>query len=526
MKNTFIYILISFIAFSCAQVVMPTGGKTDKDAPILIFTEPHNQTKNFKGKTFTLTFNELIDASSIYSDLIIIPDAGNPYETKIKNNSITLKFDKDFEDNTTYTFNFRNAIKDLTEKNPVKNLKFVISTGNTIDSLKISGKVLDINTKQPKMNVTVGLYPKDTLELIKKRPYYFIKTDSNGTFELENLKNNKYFLLAFTDKNNNLRYDEKEESMAFLSDSLILTNNLVIPDLFVYPSNRSVNKIKRVLPREKELTILLDKNIMDFKVAYKDSIDSSQLLYKSETNNIKFYKLSAALPDTVYTQIIVTDSLLSNDTLNTKIYFREETNRKTKIKPLNISSDIKNNTPITSNLNYNFYFDTPIIRFDSSKVVFKTDTLEKEKLSINKISPFHFRMSLKTKAEKEVELYIPSNTFENYLGDTSNTINLKNTILSNDELGVLEGTTIDDSTNKIAVLYSNKQEVAKMNFKSSFKFENLIPKNYEVKVIFDSNSNGIWDPGNLKTFEQPELLLSTREPIRIRANFEIKIKIE
>src|SRR5690606_15868769 len=109
-------------------------------------TFPENKTKNFTGREFRLTFNELVDASALSNELFIVPDPGSPYETKVKNNVVTLKFDKPLAENTTYTLNFRNGIKDLTEKNPARNLKLVISTGNEIDSLQVTGTITDLFT--------------------------------------------------------------------------------------------------------------------------------------------------------------------------------------------------------------------------------------------------------------------------------------------------------------------------------------------------------------------------------------------
>lgn len=518
------YLILLIILSGCANFVAPTGGKQDKDPPELISSEPKTGTTNFKGKEITMVFSELIDASSIHNELFIIPNVEGTFESKVKNNTLTLKFDKDFRDSTTYTFNFRNSVKDLSEKNPSKNLKLVLSTYNKIDSLKISGTINNLQNKLPVLDATLGLFPADTLPFSKKRPLYFVKTDSSGKYEIENIKDGKYFLMAFTDKNNNLRFDQDTESIGFLKDSVSLDKNITLPPLEIYPANFSKNKIKRSLPREKEFEVLLDKNPLKIDVEYENKPDSNTINYTYQNSRLIFFKLTDNQIDTLKTTLIVQDSLQTIDTLYQKVYFREASNRKRKIETLNFSSDIKNNQSLTPNITYNLRFEKPIIRFDKEKIIFKTDTLEKEKLEIKQISNTHIQLSINTKAENKVQLIIPSNTFENFLGDTNNVVTLNNTVLRFEELGLIEGDVEDKESNKIAILKNTDSglEISRQNFTNKFLFEKIIPGNYDIVIIFDENNNGIWDPGNIEKLTLPEKMLTTEYPIRVRANYEMR----
>lgn len=523
------FLLISFIVLSCAQIVQPTGGQNDKTPPELVSSFPENKTRNFKSQEFKLTFNELIDASAINSELFIVPDPGTPYETKVKNNTVTLKFDKPLAENTTYTLNFRNSIKDLTEKNPARNLKLVISTGDQLDSLQLTGTVVDLFTKEPKLDVTVGLYPADTLPFAKKKPLYFVKTDSSGKYALENLKGNKYFLLAFTDKNNNLRFDQKEEYLGFLADSLHLQSNINLPDIEVYPSDRSRNRIKRAISRENDFTLQLDKKALKAGITYENLADTTALSYHLAGNNLSFYKLKESITDTVNTVILLQDSLLVTDTLRQKVYFKEDRNRKRKTETLPISSNIRNGQELTADITYQLFFDRPVIRMDTQKIRFLTDTLQKEKINIQIIDNQHINIKIKTRAERETELTVPPNIFESYLGDTNAVFVLKNPVLQTDQTGLLEGETPDLETPKIAILQDEQRgrELARQRFTKKFLFENIIPGTYNIMVIYDTNDNGIWDPGDLEKLTPPEKIVTTKEPLRVRANYEFRtLKLE
>ena len=123
---------------SCAQMASPPGGKKDTLAPVVTSSIPLNKSKNFKGQKIELNFNEYITVKSLNQELLITPTIGN-YETRIRPTGLTLLLDSALKDKTTYTFNFRNAIEDVAERNKGKNIKLVFSTAETIDSSRQTG---------------------------------------------------------------------------------------------------------------------------------------------------------------------------------------------------------------------------------------------------------------------------------------------------------------------------------------------------------------------------------------------------
>ena len=239
-----LYCICIFLMLGCAQFVPPTGGPTDKAAPKLLNSNPSNKTKNFHGNTISMDFDEYIDITALKQELIIVPDPNILYLIKQKDKNVKLVFEKQFPDSTTFTLNFRNGIKDLSERNPSKNLKIVFSTGPEIDSLTLNGTIIDLHTKLPVLDALVGLYKKDTLPLNKKKPDYFMKTDSSGKYLFENIKADKYFIMSFTDKNQNLIFDQKNENIGFIKDTVIVNKNTVIDTLEIYPANYTKNKNK------------------------------------------------------------------------------------------------------------------------------------------------------------------------------------------------------------------------------------------------------------------------------------------
>ena len=517
-----LYILILFILTSCAQFVPPTGGPKDIVGPKILDTFPKSNTKNFKEKEIQLTFDELIDVTSLKQEIIITPQQKGTFQVKPKGKSVKLIFDENFEDSTTYTINFRNGIKDLTEKNPGKNLKLVFSTGPIIDSLKLEGTIVDINTKLPEYETTVGLYKKDTTAFLKRKPTYFTKTDSLGKYTFENIKKDKYSIIAFNDKNQNLTFDQKNEKIGFEPDTISLFQNYQQKPIEIYPANFTKNRIRKTTSRETEYIIQTDKPFLSVKT----SLDTLfQLPYTYTQNTINIFKLSDISKDTLNTQIILIDSLLRSDTLNQKIYFTKPLKtQKIKIQTLSLQSNIKNGEEKTSNLNFHIKFDSPITKFDSTGIIFKTDTVITEKPEIKWINKFELNIQIKTKAKNQTELIFKPNTFINYKGDTNNQISIKNIILQPNETAKLQGRTEETTGTKIVQLINsdNNKIYDQKLFTDKFTFVDIIPGTYIIKIIFDDNKNGIWDPGNIFNKKMPEKIIVSKEPIKIKANFEIK----
>ena len=190
------------IIFSCAKITPLDGGDKDTLSPVLIYSNPKNHSINFKEKTFSFEFNEIIDASELSRKLIISPYLNTSPELKFKKNTLLLTFDSSFKENTTYILNFADGVKDITEGNPAKNTKLVFSTGDKIDSSFVSGFVLDPLKNKFVEGALVVLYnKKDSLGLFNKKPLYFSFSNKDGSFLIENIKPGEYKMYSFIDEN-------------------------------------------------------------------------------------------------------------------------------------------------------------------------------------------------------------------------------------------------------------------------------------------------------------------------------------
>lgn len=537
-KNTtiksFTILTAYIICISCAQFVPPTGGKKDEIAPKLIKSNPPNEQKNYKGKDFELVFDELIDATSLRQELLIVPEPEGTYNIKQKSNSLLLKFDKPFKDSTTYTFNFRKGIKDLNERNEARNLKIVFSTGSNIDSLKLEGNVKSLLTNQPILDAHVAIYKvQDSLDLKKTKPNYFLKTDSSGNFKFENIKAGNYRIYAFTDKNNNLKYDSKTESIAFVKDTVKLYNNIKDVKLLLFPANNEKPKNQKTLQRAEDFTILYDKNIKSFDVRFDNIKDS--ITYFGEGKELKFYNFPQKT-DTIKVNITVQDSANNVLTHIQKIKFRDpEKRRKITKEYQSFQTKPKMGEDVEQDLKYIISFNNPISQFDLKKIKVVSDTIKVESVDESNFNWNKYKTILKINkkvtALREVKIEFQNGAFINVKGDSSEKYVLKNQILKEENYGIIEGKIEGEKNeNKIIQLIDETYKVeAEEKSNEKYLFKNVKPGIYLIRIIIDSNANGQWDFGNVEKDILPETIYFSKEPIKIKSNFELRgvnIKLE
>lgn len=199
-------------------------------------------------------------------------------------------------------------------------------------------------------------------------------------------------------------------------------------------------------------------------------------------------------------------------------------NRKKTLEAMGINTNIKNNAYLNNEIEYKLTFQYPIVRMDSSKIMFLSDTIAKDKPKFKWKSKNELHISVNSTAANQVQLKIPSNTFENYKGDTNSNFSISNRIVKPDQTGSIEGSTANKTDSKIAMLINvDTQEIVdKITFIGNFEFKNIIPALYTIKIIVDKNKNGIWDPGNIENQTMPEKILINSIPIKVRSNFDLK----
>jgi uncharacterized protein (DUF2141 family) len=531
LKRIPVVFLFAIILYGCAKFVPPTGGDRDITPPKLIKSTPVDKQLNFKERQIRLLFDELVDSKNLKQELIITPEQKGRYKVRNRGEEVELEFEEGFEENTTYTLSFGAGIKDINEQNKADNLKLVFSTGSELDSLKVGGSVTNLFTKEGVLGATIGLYKMsspDTLPLINRKPDYFIKSDSSGNFQLENLKSDNYRILSFTDKNGNQKFDNKKEMFGFIQDTIKLNENKAGLSLELFPYDTIPPKYKRFIQKEKTYALKFDESLYKVEVGFEEKSDS--IPYIIIEDEVRFFKMGTP-KDSVMISLILSDSLLNNDTLKHTITFREEDQRsKQSNEILKISVTPTNSSSTTQNEPYIFSFDYPLIQIDSNKISVSDDTLNTVRYKARFVdsSKTRVEVSLLERITKSVVLKADKGAFINILSDSSTAFTLKNPLLNKSELGLIAGNIeIRDSVQAQYIIQllnatNNKIERVLISQDGKFTFENIRPEEYTLQAIVDSNSNGVWDTANFGKGTPPERVINLKEPIRVKANFEFR----
>ncbi|MCB0468449.1 MAG: Ig-like domain-containing protein, partial [Aequorivita sp.] len=268
MKHRLLYIPIAFLFIlsfvDCAKKGTPSGGPRDTIPPIIVRSSPENYSTNFTGDEIEIRFDEYIKLKDLTKELIISPPMKyTPIITPL-NTSKTLKIKliDTLKPNTTYSFNFGKSIVDNNEGNQFEYFKYIFSTGSYIDSLKLSGKVKDAQLIAPEIPTTVMLYEagetfNDSLVFTEKPTYITVTKDSTGTFELTNLKEGNYLLLALKEKNNDYTFQPKNDKIGFVKQLI-------------------------TLPTDSSYTLTLFKEISDYKLARPSQVGKNHIVFGYE----------------------------------------------------------------------------------------------------------------------------------------------------------------------------------------------------------------------------------------------------
>jgi len=529
--SAFIASIFSLLFYNCSQQVAPTGGKKDIIAPKLIMSIPKNKQTNYDGKSVELKFDEYVALEGLQQKLLITPDAGE-YDVKPLSDGLRLVFKKPLKKNRTYSLSFGDAVKDFSEKNPVKNLRLVFSTGAGIDSALVRGNVRNLKTNQPTLETLVGLYQNsDTLNPEKMKPAYFTRTDSSGNFSIENIEPNSYQLIAIEDQNRSLTYNMKAEKIAFLPDSIVINDSTQISglSLALFLSNRAPQKVKNTQPRAFYYTIVYEKGFVNHEVKFTTLTDSIPYFQSSPTE-LKFFNTKNK-KDTTLVKITLRDSLGAVFEHTQKIKFREskvntknaEQNRdffETKIKPED-NQEIEPGKIVLKLL-----FNKPIAEARLEQIQMRSDSTKAETLQPKDFNWANNRTELRIerayKATKELKIVLPKNTFFTIENDTTPAKTYRFLVMDEENYGTIQGEVKNTKDHFIVELLDDKFEVVKsVDNQNLFQFNYIKPAIYSIRVIVDKNKNNQWDAGDFKSKRLAEPMFFVPEPIKVKKNFSL-----
>lgn len=207
-----IAVIIALVVTACASMGRPEGGPRDIDPPLFVRSNPSPGETNVNNQKIVIEFNENVQLKDIMSKVVISPaQQVNPL-INANGRRITVELRDTMLPNTTYTLDFSDAISDLNEGNEIDGFAFAFSTGETIDSLQISGMVLEAETLEPAQGMLVGVYSNLSDTALTTLPFERItRTNQYGQYTIRNLKEGNYRIYAINDQNRDFHWDRSED---------------------------------------------------------------------------------------------------------------------------------------------------------------------------------------------------------------------------------------------------------------------------------------------------------------------------
>ena len=526
-SNTYrlLYIPIVFLFLlsftDCAKKGRPSGGLRDTIAPVILRSAPENFTTNFKNNEIRITFDEFIKLKDISKELIISPPLKYaPIITPLSVSKVLkIKILDTLKNNTTYSFNFGNSIQDNNEGNLFPNYKYVFSTGSYIDSLTLKGTAIDALLPVTDFPTTVALYQvdqsyKDSLVILEKPTYITTTINETNNFELSNLKQGTYQLIALKEQTRNYTFQPKTDKIGFYKDLI-------------------------TIPTDSLFELRLFKEVPDFKPT-RPKLESSNRIsfgYEGKTDNYQITLLTQMQEDFQYriikqpgrdtlnfwfkpkvtedSLVFVTKNKLQIDT--TTVRFRE------------LYSDSLRLTAINDRLislgdTLKLKANTPLITINSEKI----SVVTKDSLAIDFVAQINTKENAAQIVfdKQEEQLYsitLRNGALTDYLSNINDSVVYRQQVKPIADFASLN-LTLDnaDEFPLLIELIDEKFKVVKQTYleaNAPVFFEHINPGKYFIRLIVDQNKNKIWDPGNFLDKLAPERVVYYPSIIELRANW-------
>ena len=511
----------------CAKRGAPTGGVKDSIPPVLLNANPPLETVNFDAERVVMVFDEYIQLSDLANQLIVSPPLETSSYKILPEGTISKKVEIRFEEaprkNTTYTFNFGSAIKDYNEGNPLPFFNYTFSTGAYLDSLRLSGNVMDAYEIDSLKGVSIHLYPIDSTftdsTIYLEKPLYVGNTLDSIYFNLQSLAPGEYEFLAIEDVGKNYLYDQGLDKIGFFEKPIRLPeDSLKFPFLF-----KEKARFRWGRPR------FVNDHHIEF--GYYGEVGEQKIIFDS-----LFTETAAGF----FTQDRLKDTLHywfnPQKELDSLVIGLEELDsiREIILKPFKLVSDSLELSLTPRNGGVLHFLDTltiesnlPLQEINEDFIqIFDIDTLEVDfstRLDKNKDRVY---VSFEKVPNDVYRIQLLPNAITDFLGTTNDTLFHRLKTQEIEKYGTLF-LTINRKDKTIPYFFEIIDRKGKLvrkvhqNKDDFYTIEFLLPNDYQIRYVKDLNNNGKWDTGSYLEKRQPEQVVYLKEALSLRANWDL-----
>ncbi len=570
-------IVIAAILYSCASIGRPEGGPWDDTPPRFVHSTPAPGALNYAKKKVVIEFDEFIKLEKPGEKIVISPPQAKQPEIKASGKKVTVGLLDTMKLNTTYTIDFSDAIVDNNEGNPLGDYTFSFSTGSVIDSMQVSGTVLDASNLEPVKGMLVGLHSNLADSAFTKLPFERVgRTDSRGRFRIRGVAPGTYRIYGLVDADQNFAYSQKSEILAF-NDSLIipsfegrtrrdtswidsltidtivdrgythyLPDDVILRSFKEWSFSQYLIKSERLTPQkftfyfsapadslpvlkglnfDEKDAFIIESNLRHDTIHYwvRDS-----LLYKQDT---LLLSLNYLYTDTLSMLVPRTDTLK----LVAKKVAKEEPKKKKKKKKdeeevpvtkfLSVSPRIPSSMDVYDYIS--FKFEEPIESYNLEAIHLrqKVDTLWKDipfEFERDSLLERNFSVYYDWDPGGEYEFSIDSLGFQGIYGLHSDKLKQGFKVKKEDEYGKVTFKIENADPIAFVELLDAQDKVIRRRRVEDREcvFYFLTPGKYCARLVNDKNGNGVWDTGCYEENLQPETVYYYPMILDVKTNWD------
>lgn len=459
-----LFLLLTNILGGCANIIPPTGGPRDSIPPKIVAINPLDSTLNFRGNRLTIEFDEYIALDKIQENLLVSPTPKVMPIVESRLKTLTVKIKDTLQPNTTYVIDFGEAIRDINENNALKGFRYIFSTGSTIDSMQLAGNVMLAETGKVDSTLIVMLYQDLTdSAVVKEKPRYYTRVDNKGNFLFQNLAPGTYAIYALKDESASRRYLSPSQLFAFANQPVVIDGKSAPLSMLAYLEPEKEKEKKKAKPAPKQPAKDKEQE-QDKRLKY-----TTTLMAGGQQDILQPLGISFASP------------LKEFD--STKLHFTDDQGKA--ITNYRLERD-------STNTNFTLRYDWPIdqafklvlekgLATDSTgKSILRSDTLAFRTMKESDYGSVRFRF-----------------------------------------------TNVDTSRNPVLQMVQNDKVVYSYAIRGKELFiKRFKPAEFELRILFDDNQNGKWDPGDFfGTKRQPERAKAIPKKLTIKGNWDNEIDI-
>ena len=573
--------ILAISIYSCANMSRPGGGPRDETPPVFIKGVPAPGALNVSKQEIEIEFNEIIQVEKPSEKVIVSPPQKDMPEIRTSGRKVTVTLRDSLLPNTTYTIDFSDAIVDNNEKNPLYSFAYSFSTGSKIDSLQVSGILLNARDLEPITGMLVGLHSNLDDSAFQKLPLERIaSSDELGHFTIRNVSPGKYRLFALKDLNRDYRFDNPSEDIAFFDSIVIPTADVKLHVDTIWKDSLTIDTIieynhTHFYPNDILLSSFnegfqsqyLDKNertdrrkIGLYFTAPADSLprlkplnfdqeDWAIIEHSIHNDSIVYWIKDSTIynMDTLLfaAEYLRTDSLrqlsLYNDTLKF-IMRRTKTPKKKEKRKDNDSIEAPEIQFLQMNSKYGstldlyrpqrYTFAEPLQSYDLAKIHLeqKRDTLwipiadslytfQQDSIAIR-----DYTLSYKWTPGESYRIVMDSIAFTNIYGLFTNTYEQEFKIKALEEYANLYFTISGVTDSAFVEILDSGDKVVRTApiIDGGAEFMYMNPGTYYARIFIDSNGNGKYDTGNYAEKRPPKEVSYYPQELELKANWDIE----